>query len=140
MPEMTLAERIAKIRKDAEDSPAKAAEWAGVSRQAYMKWEQGNTENMKLGNLLKFCDHYHVNIEALIRGSDHLHYSLPTDAPQVVLVAREGKPMTDERQLLDADQQRLIAGYNVASEETRQTMLAIADVALQRFSGRSGIN
>jgi hypothetical protein len=48
--------------------------------------------------------------------------------------------MTDERQLLDADQQRLIAGYNVASEETRQTMLAIADVALQRFSGRSGIN
>ena len=63
-----LSNRIKAIRVAANDTPAKAAEKVGVSRQAFTKWENGNTENMKLSNLLRFCDKYNTDIECLLRG------------------------------------------------------------------------
>lgn len=64
----SLANRIKKIRIDAGDSPQAAADKVGVSRQGYVKWETGDTANMKLGNLRTFCDKYGVNIATLISG------------------------------------------------------------------------
>lgn len=64
----TIADRIKAIRLAAGDTSAAVGKRVGVSRQAVDKWERGDTENMKLGNLLRFCDSYHVNVEALIRG------------------------------------------------------------------------
>lgn len=63
-----LSERIKKIRTDAGDTPAAAALKLGISRQGYVKWESGDTENMKLGNLIAFCDKYHVDVAELITG------------------------------------------------------------------------
>ena len=57
-----LANRIKKIREDYGDNPNIAAKKVGISRTAYVKWEAGDTENMKLKNLTSFCDKYHVDV------------------------------------------------------------------------------
>jgi transcriptional regulator with XRE-family HTH domain len=62
-----LAERFKEIRTAAGDTPAKAAEKVGISRQGYNKWESGDTKNMTLNNLLIFCEKYNVEVEPLIR-------------------------------------------------------------------------
>lgn len=64
-----LAERIAKIRKEAGDTLSQAAKHVGISRQAYTKWEVGDTADMRFANIMKFCDHYKIKIEALLRGT-----------------------------------------------------------------------
>ena len=65
-----LANRIKKIREDAGDNPNIAAKKVGISRPAYVKWEAGDTENMKLKNLTSFCDKYHVDVVDLLGGND----------------------------------------------------------------------
>jgi transcriptional regulator with XRE-family HTH domain len=62
-----LANRFKEIRTAAGDTPARAAEKIGISRQGYVKWENGDTKNMTLNNLLIFCDKYNVEVEPLIR-------------------------------------------------------------------------
>ena len=64
-----LSKRIKEIRIAKGDSCTQAGAKVGISRQAYEKWENNATENMKLGNLLKFCDNYEVGIENLLRGA-----------------------------------------------------------------------
>lgn len=74
----TLAEKFKQIRTDAGDTAAAAAEKVGISRQGYIKWENGNTKNMTLNNLLIFCEKYKVEVEPLIRcarGDGSLQYS-----------------------------------------------------------------
>ena len=63
-----INERIKAIRQDAGDNPNSAARRLGLSRPGYIKWENADTENMKLGNLLKFCDVYNQDIAELITG------------------------------------------------------------------------
>lgn len=65
-----LANRIKEIRISSGDKPQEAANKIGVSRQAFMKWENGATENMKLGNLLAFCEKYKVSVENLLRENE----------------------------------------------------------------------
>lgn len=48
-----LAERIAKIRKEAGDTLSQAAKHVGISRQAYTKWEVGDTADMRFANIMK---------------------------------------------------------------------------------------
>jgi len=62
-----LANRFKEIRLNVGDTPAKAAEKIGISRQGYVKWENGDTKNMTLNNLLIFCEKYSVEVEPLIR-------------------------------------------------------------------------
>lgn len=56
------------IRKAAGDTPATAAGKIGISRQGYVKWENGDTKNMTLNNLLIFCEKYNVAVEPLVSG------------------------------------------------------------------------
>lgn len=63
-----LNKRIAAIRSEAGDTPNSAAKKVGISRTGYIKWEEGQTENMKLGNLLSFCSAYKINLVDLLLG------------------------------------------------------------------------
>lgn len=63
-----LAEKFMEIRKAAGDTPATAAGKIGISRQGYVKWENGDTKNMTLNNLLIFCEKYNVAVEPLVSG------------------------------------------------------------------------
>lgn len=94
-----LSTRIREIRTAAGDTPAKAAGKLGISRQAFNKWETGDTENMKLGNLRAFADAYHVDLAELITGQPRpsatqlqahqnvAHYQAHKQSPAAMAVA-----------------------------------------------------
>lgn len=95
-----LASLFAQIRADAGDSPTRAAERIGISRQGYSKWETGDTENMKLGNLRRFCEEYKVSPAALLDGR-----IVPADAPNCVAEspATYGQPVINDEAMAIAD-------------------------------------
>lgn len=130
----TLADRIKSIRIAAGDSPAQVGKWVGVSRQAVDKWERGDTENMKLGNLLRFCDHYHVNVEALIRGEGEI-WASPADYTLARAPANAGLHANDsaprEYRLHD-DERRVIAGYRQAAPAIRKILIDITNGVLNQ--------
>lgn len=145
----TIASTIKSIRENAGDSPATAAKKVGVSRQGYVKWELGDTKNMKLGNLLTFCDKYHVGVEDLIRGTVVIDEAHQTHGPnQHTLVLPEVKiaysstpaATTLSVQEPNPDIQLLIEGFRVAEYGLQRGMLALAKEALETFERRSGQN
>lgn len=129
----TLSERIRRIRESAGDTPQKAADKVGVSRQAFMKWENGATANIKLGNLLTFCDRYRVAVESLLR-DDIVSSSLPipnySPPPPPTLLVVNGTP---------PEERELIVGYRDASDDVKEIMLSAARNATlkKHFSTRS---
>lgn len=130
-----LSALIEKVRTDAGDSPAKAAEKIGVSRQGYMKWESGDTANMKLVNLLAFCDKYKINVGLFLRGeivktdSTRLSQSIAYSMKEKVTELSANEPDINIRKLIDA--------YRVADEKDREQMLWLANRALDVFEKRS---
>jgi len=133
-----LAETIKNIRTSVGDTPAAAAKKVGVSRQGYLKWELGDTKNMKLGNLIMFCDAYHVGIEALIRGSLSISQTPPANdgekypkpAPVSALVAAESNP----------EIRMVVEGFLAADEGLRRAILALARESIAVFEKRSEQN
>lgn len=122
----TLGEQIKAIREAAGHSHEAAGKLVGISRQAFKKWETGDTENIKLGNLLRFCDKYHINIESLLRGTISAspaieHYE---KTPNITLVVAN-EPNPDEREVIE--------GYRAASPEVKEMFLALARQALQKI-------
>lgn len=142
MSKETLAERIKSIRLAAKDSLSQAGEKVGVSRQAFDKWKKGDTENMKLGNLLNFCDKYRVNLEALVRGGDLDLWKRSEYAPKPVLVAFDppAEPRNEADDKLSEDQQILLMGFSLAGPETKKIMLQIAEGVIQDFGKRGETN
>lgn len=140
----TLADRIKAIRNAAGDSLSEAGKKVGVSRQAFDKWEKGDTENMKIGNLLRFCDRYQVNIEGLIRGNGEAVWKRFGSAPsRPVLVAQDGAAEAAnaaKKDELAQDQKRLLAAFGVAGQESRRIFLQIADGILADFAKRNETN
>ena len=64
----TLGQRIKRLREERALSQQQVATAANVSRVAVTKWENGQTANLKLENLLSICDLFDVAVEDLIRG------------------------------------------------------------------------
>lgn len=128
-----LAKAIKNIRTEARHTPAAAAKAVGVSRQAFVKWEQGDTKNMKLANLLTFCDYFKVNVEDLLRGTtsasqvDQLYQKAADEPPRPALAVAEPDP----------DIKRLIEGFTVADQGLRRAMMALARESLVAFERRS---
>lgn len=125
--DMSLSDLIKKIRADAGDTPAAAATKAGVSRPAYLKWESGDTENMKIRNLIKYCDAYKISIEKFVRGKIE-------PASNIGKAAAEPTPIyqVHSQQPEQTDEEReLLAGFRVATPETRDNMMYQARTALK---------
>lgn len=148
----SLATLIQKIRTDAGDSPAKAAGKVGVSRQGYLKWESGDTANMKLGNLLSFCDQYEIDVGLLLRGiiaiSGEAHETTATRQTTDIVkgidpvIAYSATPIAAQltAEEPNPDIRKLIEAYSVADEKDREQMLWLADRALSAFDKRSEQN
>ena len=134
----TLAERIKAIRLAAKDNLSQAGEKVGVSRQAFDKWEKGDTENMKLGNLLRFCDRYRVNVEALIRGEDSDLWKRSAAKPATVIVAYDAAHEATDQ--MTPEQRTVIKGFDLAGPETKHIMLTIAQGVIDDFGRRSETN
>lgn len=134
----TLAERIKAIRLAAKDNLSQAGEKVGVSRQAFDKWEKGDTENMKLENLLRFCDRYRVNFEALIRGDEAELWKRSAVRPAAVIVAYDAAH--EATITMTPEHRTLIKGFDLAGPETKNIMLTIAQGAIDDFGRRSETN
>lgn len=141
----TLAETIKTIRTAAGDSPAAAAKKVGVSRQGYVKWEQGDTKNMKLGNLITFCDSYKVGVDELLRGmivfgeahpAADIEYQAPARASRVA-IGLTATPLPLKVEEPNPEVRELIEGFAVAESGVRKAMLAIAREAITAFGKRS---
>lgn len=112
----TLNERIQAIREKAGDNPNAAAEKIGISRNGYIKWETGDTANMKLDHFLKFCDVYRIDPVALLRG-----------APETTEVAHEANepPAAYATYLNSPDAQALVDIYLRLTPEVRGEFLTM---------------
>lgn len=110
-----LPDRIKTIREKAGDSVAQAGARIGISRQAYEKWENSATQNMKLKNLLKFCNSYGIGVaELLLDETPALLYA--TEPKATVIIASDSLQQESE----------LVQGFRLASPELRQIMLDLA--------------
>lgn len=144
MRETSIAEQIKAIRLAAGDSPATAAKKVGVSRQGYLKWELGATENMKLANILAFCDKYNINVEQFMRGTlvinDEAHPAPYGDSkPLFGYSATPIKKLTVINEP-DPDERIVIEAFRVADHGLKRAMLAIARESIEAFEKRSEKN
>lgn len=64
----TLAQRIKRHRERLKLTQQQVADAAHVSRVAVTKWEDGQTANLKLGNLMRLCALFDIPVEEMIRG------------------------------------------------------------------------
>lgn len=146
-----IADLIRQIREAAGDSPAKAADKVGISRQGYNKWEGGDTENMKLRHLVTFCDKYRVNLEELVRGrilyvEDEAHPatanklpSVPVGKPPGTAISYSATPIAPNLIVAEPDpEERLIVeAFRKATPELKRIMLVNAREVLALFEKRS---
>lgn len=61
-----LSDRIKHLREKAGHSQAGLAKLVGVSRPAVSKWESGDTENIKLANIVRLCKIYSISADDLL--------------------------------------------------------------------------
>jgi len=96
-----------------------------------MKWENGATENMKIGNLMNFCEKYNIELEGLLRSAMARHEPYVLPPPDQSAAANQS--VTDENEL--------ILGFRSASIEVKEMMLEIARKATEKqlFHKRSEI-
>lgn len=65
----TIGDRIRILRTAKGWSQDKLAQSIGVSRVAVTKWENGDSKNLKLDNLMRLCELFFVSPEYLIYGN-----------------------------------------------------------------------
>ena len=63
-----INDRIKRLRDQAGMSQGALARVVGVTRPAVSKWENGDTENLKLSNIVKLCQIFRVSADELIGG------------------------------------------------------------------------
>lgn len=66
----TIAQRIKKKRLELELTQEQLGKRLGLSRVAITKWENGETENLKLDNLRNLCNVFNCSVEYLIDGKE----------------------------------------------------------------------
>ena len=118
-----LCDRIRGVRTAAGDTLDQAGKKVGISRQAFAKWETGDTADMKLANLLRFCEAYRVDLLDLLR----------CVAPSVSAcqAAMTAQPLHAEEP--SPDEREIISGYRAASAEMRDMMLSAARYATRKL-------
>ncbi|MDR0578513.1 MAG: helix-turn-helix domain-containing protein [Candidatus Accumulibacter sp.] len=63
-----IGKRINSLRLLMGKTPEQYARMIGVSRQALLKWETGDTENIKIRNLLRISECHDISVDELITG------------------------------------------------------------------------
>jgi transcriptional regulator with XRE-family HTH domain len=76
-----IGKRINALRLLMGKSLQQYARMIGVSRQALLKWETGDTENIKIRNLLRISECHGISIDELVRGkaAKNARTSTPTE-------------------------------------------------------------
>jgi transcriptional regulator with XRE-family HTH domain len=64
-----VGKRINLLRLLMGKTPEQYARMIGVSRQALLKWETGDTENIKIRNLLRISECHDISLDELVTGN-----------------------------------------------------------------------
>lgn len=78
----SIGQRIKRLREARSLSQEQVASKVGVSRVAVTKWENGQTANLKLDNLLNLCTLFELTADELVTGEKHTRRIAPSLAPQ----------------------------------------------------------
>ena len=65
---MAISDRIKQERERLGLSQRELGDRVGVTRAAVSKWENGDTQNMQLKNLLTLCETLNVEVRHLVHG------------------------------------------------------------------------
>lgn len=117
-----INERIKRFREQAGMSQGALARAVGVSRPAVSKWENGDTENLKLGNLIRLCQIFTISADKLI-GADAYGQS------KVVTTC---EPLAEYR--VDAATkmpESILTAYDGLTEDGRRLVKAQIEVAIE---------
>lgn len=107
----SLARRIRQLREARNLSQQQLADRLNISRVAVTKWESGETENMKIDNLLALSDFFGLSIDELITGK---------------------RPETAAS--LSKDEQTLLAAWRSAAQSVRLAVrLMLAPVSVREL-------
>lgn len=113
----SLAQRITRLRTQRDLSMREVGIACRVSHVAVGKWENGQTENIKLANLLSLARLFGVTVGELLQERP------PKGAPAVVLETRE--PGSDYRALSD-DELLMLEAFRMADPLGKQMLLVQA--------------
>lgn len=121
-----INDRIKRLRDQAGMSQGALARAAGVTRPAVSKWENGDTENLKLSNLIKLCQIFRLTADELIGGD--LALERPAAAVQhAINEPASAYKVTPRYQMPD----RLAALYETLSDEGQRLVDAQLEVAIE---------
>lgn len=120
----TLGEKIRRLREKRGFTQGEVADACLVSRVAVTKWESGDTENIKLGNLYRLCQKLQIDVVDLLgwkspSGVDSRFVA--EDSHQYATEAKR-EPVND----LSGDEQQLLDLYRQALPQMRSAILASA--------------
>lgn len=121
-----INDRIKRLRDQAGMSQGALARAVGVTRPAVSKWENGDTENLKLSNLIKLCQIFRLTADELIGGD--LVLERPAAAVQhAINEPAASYKATPRYQMPD----RLGALYETLSDEGQRLVDAHLEVAIE---------
>jgi transcriptional regulator with XRE-family HTH domain len=113
-----LSERIARLRIEKQLSQRAVGGACGVSHVAVGKWESGQTENIKLANLLALARLFGMSASELLQ-EPSLGVAYTSTPVQVAQQRDEYNVITDDEQLI-------LTAYRMADETGRSLLLAQA--------------
>jgi transcriptional regulator with XRE-family HTH domain len=121
-----LGEKIRRLREERGFTQAEVADACLVSRVAVTKWESGETENIKLGNLCRLCQKLQVDVIDLLgwKRSPEAGYRLVAEDRRRYATKEGADP--EPVSALSAEEQRLLDLYRQALPQMRSAILASA--------------
>lgn len=120
-----LKDRIKRLRIKNELSQEGLGDACGVSRVAVTKWESGDTENIKLGNLIALAKALKVTVPELLAISEP---AAVTHIKPASMTANEpgGQAYQPENMIfLSAEEHALINRYRAADADLRQSIQVV---------------
>lgn len=125
----TLSERIARLRTDRQMSQHDLGKRLGVSHVSVGKWETGQTQNLKLKNLIALCRLFGISADDLLR--EDPSYRIAADSPTPPLIASERMAIADATCKQPCLPHTLHANYQMLTEEGQQMVLTQLGIAIE---------
>lgn len=108
-------------------SQGQLARSVGVTRPAVSKWENGETENLKLVNILKLCQFFRISADELLGGEIAAIDALATKQ----LHANEPPASYVSNQYGSCIPERLTTAYAKLNAEARKIVDAQMEIAIE---------
>lgn len=125
-----LAEKIKRLRTARQLTQLQLAKKTGVSRVAVTKWENGDTENLKLANLKRLCAAFDMSVTDLLDEKASLGVN-QLNADYKIPPQKNGATLMSDRQ--DPDIAAVVAMMQATDKAGRSVSRVAVKVALDAY-------